>query len=737
MHRLLPTLATCLCLAVAAPAYAQRAPGAPAAASNAKDSRPQVLPADPIPLPHSTQVRLPGFYGGAAEIQADPLGETEILQRISRIYSYQSQILSAQAAGDSELAEGLLDLAMTELSTLVQQPDITQHSRFGELYRTVLGEYERYYGVSADTLTLAFGDIFQFRADMFAALNDVDMPLLEDVFPSHAQPIRTTIPMTQNRLVEQSISYLKRSPEKHLYHWLSRAETYFPMIEQIFREEGVPDELKYLAMIESGLNPRAASWAQAGGMWQFITATGRAYDLQVNGWVDERMDPEKATRAAARHLRDLHKMFGGDWQLALAGYNCSPSRIRRAISRAESRLGRRATFWDIYDDIPKETRNYVPMFIAAALVASNPEAFDIDQSRVKSGPRYSYHYVPVHGMLALETIANLAGTDVSTLRALNPELRRGHVPPSRSAYYIRLPIGTLDRFTSAYANLPKEARQSATEYVVRRGDSLGKIATKYGVTVSNLMRTNDLRSTTIRPGQQLIVPVPAYDSSPVLAEVRDTGALTVDYGHRTVRPVAMGDAVRTASGPSQPTPPVVRANSTTSAAPRTAEPATASKSSETRVVYTVRRGDNLTTIASKYGATVAEIKRWNNLSSNGIQTGQRLYLYETGEARAPTETSRTVYLVRRGDTLGKVARNHGVSIADLRRWNNIKGSTIRVGQRLDIHGGKPPIVSYKVRRGDTLIEIARRHGVTVNQIKKWNSLRSNTIRTGQTLKIHS
>src|SRR5690606_8547032 len=186
------------------------------------------------------------------------------------------------------------------------------------------------------------------------------------------------------------IAFLLRSPG-HVSRLRSRADTYFPMIERILAEEGVPDELKYLAMVESALNPRARSHAGAAGMWQFISATGRAYGLRAQSDVDDRLDPERATRAAARHLRDLHERFG-DWQLALAGYNCNPARIQREITRAEARLGRRATFCDIYDHIPRETRGYVPMYIATALVLSNPEAFDLPPA--EPGPRYVFDTIP-------------------------------------------------------------------------------------------------------------------------------------------------------------------------------------------------------------------------------------------------------------------------------------------------------------------------------------------------------
>ena len=652
MHRMLQALVVLVCLAVGMPAQAQqtqkntRNKSTSSAHRGRLDARPGALPAATIPFQRPP---LRYLADGSADLghPGDSRSEGQILRRLSRIYAYQAKSLDAQADADAELAEDQLELAMTELSTLLQQPDIMERPRFRELYRTVISEYERFYGVSPDTLSLQFGDIFQFRADMFAALNEVDEPLLEDVMMPTITPIETVFPMTMNRLVEQSIAYLLRSPDRHLYHWLGRSETYFPMIEQVLREEGVPDELKYLAMIESGLNPRARSWAQAGGMWQFITATGSAYGLQTNGWVDERLDPEKATRAAARHLKDLYELFDHDWQLALAGYNCSPSRIKRAMARAESRLGRRATFWDIYDDIPRETRNYVPMFIATSLVASNPEAFDVDMNRVRPGPKYSYHYVPVHGQMPISTIADLAGTDEETIRALNPELRRSATPPTQRPYYVRLPLGTYETFAAGYAHLPKQTRQAVgSDYTVRRGDTLSKIARQHGVSVQELMRENNLRSTTLRVGQRLDVPGSSFETRPVtLVDLTETKAYTVEYGARIVRPITADTPARLAANRRPTTSaksgtPVVR---TSTAAPEPAEakaaPARTHETGETRIVYRVRRGDNLTAIARKYGVSVDDLRQWNSLRSNQLAVGQRLHLYEANDRAGESTTT--------------------------------------------------------------------------------------------------
>lgn len=711
----------------------------------------------------------------------EPLSDREIISAIGRIYDRQARILEAVAFGDNDRVEAQLAAAMGELQQLVAYPEVVVRPRFRELYRTVLTEYERYYGAPADSLALPYGDIFAFRDEMFEALNTVDEPLLENVALPSLGPVATTIPMTQNRLVEQSISYLLRSPEKHLYNWMSRAETYFPMIERILAEEGMPDELKYLAMVESALNPRARSWAAANGMWQFISATGRAYDLEINSWVDERLDPEKSTRAAARHIRDLHQMFGGDWHLALAGYNCSPGRIKRALARAERRLNRKPTFWDIYNDIPRETRNYVPMFIAAALVTSNPDAFAVDVDQIEPGPEYAYHYVPVRGFFSLAEIAELAGTSESMIRALNPELRRSHIPPAKDAYYVRIPLGTYDRFADAYAELPADKKKSTVSYTVKRGDVLGKIARQYGVTVRELMRTNGLRSTNIQIGQRLVVPVPSYDGSPVLAEADGERAVTVDYGRSRTRPVlAEGSTTHQARNET----PVVRTS--TSSARRTANrrasdgrpdriaresddagpsarssdsaPSSSSaspdaassrgsadessdaaaeesveESARTRIVYTVRRGDNLTEIGRKYGVSISEIRDWNGIRGSRIHAGQKLYLYDSDPNKEKAAT--TVYRVRRGDTLSEIAGKYRVRVADLRRWNNLRTNTIRVGQRLTIHSGESPITTHRVQRGESLYLIARKYGVSISALKRWNSLTSSTIRPGQTLKI--
>jgi len=736
VQRLLFFIVVCGWLAV--PALAQKAtdPTDASSRTRAQVSKSQIRPPEQIPTRYLRGYS--DYLGEEADLgsPADTLTEAQILRRLSRLYQHQADILTAQADGDVEHTEGLLDLAMIEVGVLMQQEGITERPRFRELYRTIVTEYERYYGVSDTALYMPHGSVYELRADIFAAMDEVEEPLLEDVTLPPLPPMITAVPMTQNRIVEQTINYFLQKKQDVLERWMARADTYFPMIEQIFREEGVPDELKYLAMVESGLNPRARSWARAVGMWQFINATGSAYGLQVNSWVDERMDPEKSTRAAARHLKDLYAMYGNNWHVALAGYNCSPRCIKRAISRAGGTMDNPPSYWEMYPYLPRETRGYVPQFIAFALIMSNPSAFGLTD--VPPGPRYAYDYVPVEGMLSLDDVARMVGTDEATIKALNPELRRETLPPSRSAYMLRVPYGSYAQFAAAFENLPDNAKRPVGEYVVRRGDSLGKIATQHGVSVEALRSSNDLRGSTIHPGQRLVVPVAGYSGTVSLADARP---ISVEYHTRTIRPI---QPEGTLAVNTQPTPIVRTAEvattprstaTTPSSGPSQPETSSAASSqNETRVVYQVRRGDSLSKIAEKYGVGVSDIQGWNNLRSTRIKSGQRLTIYPTDKAQPES----LVYTVRRGDNLTEIGKKYNVSVGSIKQWNSLRNSRITIGQRLTIHPGQtaPRYTVYKVRRGDSLGKIATKYGKSVSKLKEWNSLRSNTIHPGQRLKIY-
>jgi len=659
------------------------------------------------------------------------ISEADFLERLSALYAHQSDLMASIARGDDDAAVASVDAAMRELGQLASQRKFLEDPRFTHAYRTIVAEYERIYG-PADTLFVAFGDIFEFRNDMFTALEAVEDPLLEDVVPRSLQPVGTTVPMTMNRLVENSMEFLLRERRDVLLTWIQRADTYFPMVEEIFQEEGIPDELKYLAMIESGLNPRARSWAAAVGMWQFVGATGRAYDLNVNAWVDDRMDPELSTRAAARHLKWLYGFYGEDWHVALAGYNCSPRCIRRAERSARARGVANPTYWDMYPFLPRETRNYVPMFIATSLIASNPKAYGLEPS--ERGPQYAYHVVPVTGMLSLDDVADLAGSDVATIKALNPNLRRASLPPSTGSFNLRMPLGTQDRFLAAYDALPPASRRPSGEYIVQRGNTLSGIASEFGVSVAQLMQKNGLRSTRINIGQRLVVPIADYTTDLSTTQFAENSS-TVQYGQRLVRPILL-EAIENSAASSVPVRTVSTQTSTARPTGTVQSGPSPSENAPVRVSHRVRRGDTLGGIAARYGVRVSDVRSWNNISGSVIRTGQTLVIYTDGRRAVPSEGNDPVrYTVKRGDTLSEIAADHGVPLSQLRSWNSIRGSSIRVGQELLLYPQMAPSVTYTVRRGDTLIGIAGRHGVSVADIKEWNSLSSNTIRPGDQLTI--
>ncbi|PEN11366.1 lytic transglycosylase [Longibacter salinarum] len=469
-------------------------------------------------------------------VATDSVSKQEAFRHIERLYRHQARLMSMQARGDTVKSRRVLDTAIRDLATLIRRPGLAHQPRFQSVFQAITSEYREVYGVP-DTLDLPRGSIYDLRKGVFTAVNQSDDPRLENALPSDLREMDTDVPMTVNPRVREAMAFLLKNRNLHLYPWLRRAETYFPMIEHIFAEENVPDELKYLALVESGLNPYAHSHASAGGLWQFVAETGRRYGLTIDPWVDERRDPEKATRAAARHLRDLHDMFGGDWHLALAGYNVSPARVKRELAKARRRMHREPTYWDIYDDLPEETRNYVPLFIATSIIISNPAAFDL--KRVTPGPRYAFDHVPVDATMELEQVAQLAEADVQTVRALNPELRADRVPPSDEPYYIRLPYGSYPTFKSNFDALSEAERTSHLKHAVQTGETAGHIAKRYHVSRPSLLQANNVHPAEIEVGRMLTVPAAKYLGNSEIVSSADARPIRVRYGSRATRPIAV------------------------------------------------------------------------------------------------------------------------------------------------------------------------------------------------------
>jgi membrane-bound lytic murein transglycosylase D len=478
------------------------------------------------------------------------------LRKLESLYRLQADLMRARSEGDAVRVESALRAALGRLETLTRQPEVARHPRFRRAFRTLTSTYEARYGVP-DTLRLPRADVRPAARRLSASLGDgPPSSSIVDVLPADLREQDPPVPLPLNQPVKETIAFLLNHKQRYLYPWLRRASTYFPMIEQILAEEGVPDVLKYLAIAESGLDPHAQSRAQAAGIWQFVARTGRLYGLSVDPWVDERLDPEKSTRAAARHLKDLHDRFG-DWQLALAGYNCDPGVVQYHVSQYRQRTGQTPSFWDIYDKLPEETRNYVPLFTATALIISNPSAFDL--KRVQAGPRYAFDYVPVDAPLTIETVAQLAETTPRKVRALNPELRSNRLPPSEAPYYVRLPYGTYSTFALNYAALPEAERTRDLTHVLQPGETVGGIAERYHVERSALLEANDTDyPIMMRVGERLTIPETAYAGNARIADSADGTPLRVRYGRRTIRPIddapSEGQLTAALSGSSPSTP---------------------------------------------------------------------------------------------------------------------------------------------------------------------------------------
>ncbi len=311
-----------------------------------------------------------------------------------------------------------------------------------------------------------------------------------------------TFPLVYNEFVEQWVKYFSGRGKDFFTKWLGRSTRYIPLMKQVLKEEGLPEDLIYLSMIESGFNTKATSRAKAVGPWQFIKGTGQRYDMRADFWIDERRDFIKSTRAAAKYLKELHQIFGS-WYLAAASYNAGEGRVLKAVRQNQSR-----NFWELSrkkKNFRAETRNYVPKIIAAALVSKNPERYGFHD--IPYEEPLSWTTVTVSPGLHLKTIAKTLGLEFEDLRILNPELRRGIVPPKGGEYVLRVPKDKKDLLLAKSSELKAEKIETVVKYKVRSGDTIDRIAKRHGTSARSILEFNDIQDPRkIRAGKTLTIP---------------------------------------------------------------------------------------------------------------------------------------------------------------------------------------------------------------------------------------
>lgn len=473
----------------------------------------------------------------------------------------------------------------------------------------------------------------------------------DEVYIERIKKMNSFISLPYNEIVKNYIIlYSEKMPTK-MSHILGLCQYYMPIFEDIFNRYDIPQELKAMAVIESAMNPLAVSRAGAKGMWQFMYSTAKMYGLHIDSFVDERLDPVKSAEAAAQYLQDSYEIFG-DWNLAIASYNCGAGNVNKAIRRS----GGKRAFWDIWPYLPRETRGYVPAFVGALYTMTYYKEHGIRPEAVEIPAHIDT--LKINKQLHLRQVADLTAAPLEELKNLNPQYRHEIIPGESREYILRIPY----EYTNAFIEYEDSVyRHKAEEYF-----------------------------------------------NPV-----------------TIKKIKDG-------------------------------------SDGERIVYRVKNGDYLGRIASRHRCTVAQIKRWNNLSSNNIRVGQRLVIYRGGtssgsasasSAPAKTQSSSaapasggSTYTVKSGDTLSGIANRNGVTVAQLKQWNGLSGNNIKVGQKLKVKAGSTSqpaassasgdYITYTVKSGDSFYSIAKNYsGVSAQNIMDFNGMTSSNLKPGMKIKI--
>jgi len=607
----------------------------PAALLPSGKSSAPTLSATPAPAPQSdADAKTVAAAQSQNEVQPDSVAE--LIAQVEKEYQIGQD---NYRAGHLEAAKENFDRAFNLL--LGSSLDVRSDERLQQEFDRVLD------GINGLELqALQEGDGFAQQKSEPAPIdeaNEVTFPVDQNLKAKAEAEVKAThsdLPLMMTDPVAGYISYFSTRGRGTLERALARSGRYQEMIQRVLKEEGVPQDLIYLAQAESGFHPLALSRAGARGMWQFMASRAKGYGLERDWWVDERQDPEKSTRAAAHHLKDLYNEFG-DWYLAMAAYNSGPGTVQNAVKRTGY-----ADYWQLYQRnvLPKETRNYVPIILAVTIMAKNPEQYGLD--RVVTEKPVPYDAVNIDYPVDLRLVAECVDASASTLQDLNPSLLRLTTPKDRE-FELHLPAGTKDRYLSAITAIPPDMRVWWRYHKVAPGDTLSSVARSFHTSRQAIVQSNNLDGDeSLRVESELIIPV---------APGKHPADEVASYSRRAT-------------------------------------------------TYKVRKGDTVQTVADNFGVPPSMVRRWNHLKGDSVRGRRVLYVHLPV---APDASERRQAVASKSKSKNKLQAKASKSV-----------------------------VHHKVQRGETLYSIAKSHNTTVDALKENNGNLAN-LRPGMVLVIGS
>lgn len=457
---------------------------------------------------------------------------------------------------------------------------------------------------------------------------EVSEQSVSDVWLHIANNLEFSIPKHEPRLEAQKRWFLKHP--NYMRRVSERARPFLYYIVEELQKQDIPLDIALLPIVESAFDPLAYSHGRASGMWQFISSTGKRFGMRQSWWYDGRRDVVASTQGAIDYLKYLHEMFDGDWMHALAAYNSGEGRVQRSI-RKNRRAGKSTDFWSL--DLPRETRAYVPKLLALADILKNSETYKFNWPNIDNSP--VIQIVDIESQLDLSMAAQMASLTLAELKALNPGFNHWATDPD-GPHQLVLPIDKVEAFSLALAQTPKEERISWARHKVKSGDSIGKIAQRYRTSIDVIKRVNSMSSNTIYINEHILVPVATTDAQiSMLNHLQHTQVI-------------------------------------------------GNNNASQRVVHTIASGDTLSAIALMHNVSVRDLATWNNISPNGLlNIGKQLVVYSPSQVSNTDKTRTITYSVRNGDSLSRIASKFKVTINDIVRWNGLsKQKYLQPGQRL-------------------------------------------------------